>query len=40
MDKLDRSAAATGLGPLDLDRVFDAAREMIMDPLRCEGYLK
>lgn len=40
MDKLDRSAAAAGLGPLDLDRVFDAAREMIMDPQRCEGYLK
>ena len=31
MDKLDRAGAA-GLGLLDLDRVFDAAREMIMDP--------
>lgn len=40
MDKLDRSAVATGLGLLDLDRVFDAAREMIMDPQQCEGYLK
>lgn len=39
MDKLDRAGAA-GLGLLDLDRVFDAAREMIMDPQQCEGYLK
>ena len=40
MDNLDRSAVAAGLGLLDLDRVFDAAREMIMDPQQCEGYLK
>ena len=40
MDNLNRSAVAAGLGLLDLDRVFDAAREMIMDPQQCEGYLK
>ena len=40
MDKLDRSAVAAGLGMLDLDSIFDAAREMIMDPQQCEGYLK
>ena len=39
MDKLDRAGAA-GRGLRDLDRVFDAAREMIMDPQQCEGYLK
>ena len=39
-DNLDRSAVAAGLGLLNLDRVFDAAREMIMDPQQCEGYLK
>lgn len=32
MDNLDRSAVAAGLGLLNLDRVFDAVREMIMDP--------
>lgn len=37
MDNLDRSAVAAGLGLLDLDRVFDAAREIVDGPAAMRG---